>query len=204
MTDKKSKKSYHHGNLRAELLVHTLSVVENEGPEAVSGRAAAKAVGVAPAAVYRHFPDKRALLTACAASAFDQLADAIEARKSDSQPQEMAQFRAEGEAYIAFALHRPNLFRLMFRGDVIDGEDEEFLRASGRLQTAPGNGMGDPGSPEGAVSILGWAVVHGLATLAIDSQLDRELPANLVERERVLTSMISHMGPVFRTLGVKD
>jgi AcrR family transcriptional regulator len=39
-----------------------LSILEKEGPEAVSMRRVAEAVGITPMAIYHHFPSREALL----------------------------------------------------------------------------------------------------------------------------------------------
>ena len=62
--------AYHHGDLRRALLAHARAVVAEKGAEALSIRAATKAVGVDPAAAYRHFRRKNDILAAVAAEGF--------------------------------------------------------------------------------------------------------------------------------------
>ncbi|MEX0342644.1 MAG: TetR/AcrR family transcriptional regulator, partial [Erythrobacter sp.] len=56
-----SPATYHHGNLRDALLAAGLEALEGPEGKAPSLRELARAVGVSPTAVYRHFPDKHAL-----------------------------------------------------------------------------------------------------------------------------------------------
>ena len=66
---RKTQNRYHHGDLAAELLVAVEELAGKFGWEAVSLRAAAKALGVSPPAAFKHYADKRALLTALATKA---------------------------------------------------------------------------------------------------------------------------------------
>lgn len=58
--------SYHHGNLRGELLKHAVEVLSSEGIEALSLRALARKIGVSHSAPLRHFATKIDLLRALA------------------------------------------------------------------------------------------------------------------------------------------
>ena len=68
-TIRPEREGYHHGDLRNALLEAAVRLVAQKGPEGFSLREAAREVGVSPAAAYRHFADKLALLTALAADA---------------------------------------------------------------------------------------------------------------------------------------
>ena len=72
MTDDAAR-PYHHGDLARALLRQALETVAQGGAAELSLRAVARAAGVAPAAVYRHFADRRALLSACAADGVDSV-----------------------------------------------------------------------------------------------------------------------------------
>ena len=64
---------YHHGDLRNALVAAAAQMVERDGEERFSLREAARSVGVTANAAYRHFADRSALLTAVAASGFEEL-----------------------------------------------------------------------------------------------------------------------------------
>lgn len=74
------RRGYHHGNLRQTLLEAALALAQAHGPERVGVREAARLAGVSPAAPFRHFPNRRALMTALAEDASERLR--IEVRKS--------------------------------------------------------------------------------------------------------------------------
>jgi hypothetical protein len=73
-------------------------------------------VGVSATAVYRHFPDKAALLAALSAEGDEQMAAAFGKAMAKEKPG-IAAFNAMGRAYVHFALKNPSLFRLMMTAD---------------------------------------------------------------------------------------
>jgi len=117
-----SAETYHHGALREALIEAGLAALE-QGDVAgdISLRALARSVGVSPTAVYRHFPDKRALLAALAAEGLNRLGEA-QARAAKEAGGGAAGFSASGRTYVRFALAHPALFRLMFS----QGNPEDF------------------------------------------------------------------------------
>ena len=108
-----TRETYHHGDLRAALVVEGLKQLERSGETALSLRALAKAAGVSPNAPYRHFADKDELMGALAAEGFGQFADAIAGAGAPSD-RAIDVLKAQGLAYLRFAASRPALYRLMF------------------------------------------------------------------------------------------
>jgi AcrR family transcriptional regulator len=70
---RRARKSYHHGDLAAALVQAGLTLVEEEGIEAVSLRAVARRAAVSHSAPYHHFATKAELLAAIAAAGFDRM-----------------------------------------------------------------------------------------------------------------------------------
>ena len=58
----KGRRGYHHGNLRKALVDAALRLISRDGPNGFSFADAARAAGVSPAAPYRHFKDRDALI----------------------------------------------------------------------------------------------------------------------------------------------
>ena len=112
---KKDKKSYHHGNLAESLLEAVDELATKFGLEAVTLRACAKIVGVSPSSAFRHYADKRSLLTAFATTALDQLSESMDIAKKLAVDKDENEFAAVGLAYIEFALDKPAFFRAMWR-----------------------------------------------------------------------------------------
>ena len=123
---KKEKKSYHHGNLAESLLEAVDELATKFGLEAVTLRACAKIVEVSPSSAFRHYADKRALLTAFATKALDQLSEAMEDAKKQANERGENEFIAVGLAYIEFALDKPAFFRAMWREETTYTNDEDY------------------------------------------------------------------------------
>ena len=77
MTESAPTKTYHHGNLRAELLDTAIEQLRENGAEDLSLRALARAIGVSQTAPYRHFADKSELLAAMATRGYRELYAAL-------------------------------------------------------------------------------------------------------------------------------
>jgi AcrR family transcriptional regulator len=165
---------YHHGALRAALIAEGLRLLGERDAEALSLREVARKVGVSATAVYRHFPDKEALMNALAQEGLARLAAAQHAAADAAGGGEEG-FAATGRAYVRFALANPALFRLIFTTPRLSrssplGEQSEamaFLRAN--AAAAVGR---EGGSREAMVrAVSAWALVHGLAMLMLDGQI---------------------------------
>src|SRR5512138_270208 len=123
------KGQYHHGDLRNALVAAALKLVAKHGAEGFSLREAARAVGVSPAAAYRHFEDRSALLKALAHQGLAQLALKMEeaVATAPGAPGSPARATTElagiGAAYVEFAVAHASHFRVMF-GPWCDLRDE--------------------------------------------------------------------------------
>ena len=142
--------TYHHGSLRDAILESAARMVEKEGVHALSVREAARRAGVSHNAPYRHFPDRDALLGALAAEGMTKLLKELGHRSG----------RELAEAYVRFALSRPQLFRLMFAG-----------RRWPQLEAHFGEAFSAVGKTGAAAA---WALVHGLAFLLLDGHFTGE------------------------------
>src|SRR5271165_6744016 len=106
-------RSYHHGNLKEELLSAALQLIGEVGPRAFTLRAVARQAKVSHNAPYRHFRDKDELLAAVAGEGFDQLAESmITAAAPASNALEALEL--SGLGYVRFALDWPEHFSAMF------------------------------------------------------------------------------------------
>jgi AcrR family transcriptional regulator len=172
-------KAYHHGDLKAALVAAASAMLEKEGPEAISFRAIARAVGVSQTAPYNHFEGKEHLLATVAEAGFRELhRSQVAAGAAARTP--AARVLALGEAYVAFARAHPQLYRLMFGVGILDWRAYPEAAAAaeaayGPLQQAMAAHLGLDGSAGPALataSITAWSVVHGLAMLIIDNKID--------------------------------
>lgn len=175
---RKPDRPYHHGNLRRALLDEALATIHADGVAALTLREIGARVGVSRTALYRHFADKRALLAAVATEGFrtlrEQLVTAWEAGGRGREA-----FDAMGVAYVRFAVANPSYYRVMFGGLVdrtapgpeLDAEAAGAFQALvDALATLQRDGV-VRGDDTVTVARFVWAVVHGVAMLAIDGQL---------------------------------
>ena len=174
----RQKRGYHHGNLAESLLDAVDELASQFGLEAVTLRGCAKLVGVSPSSAFRHYADKRALITAFAARALNQLAEQMMEAAERARLEGADPFRAVGLAYIEFALDKPAFFRAMWYEEGIYSNDPVYLEATHRLQDQLHGGFADtlPDDDKAALSsqeLLAWSAVHGLAGLFIDGPIAR-------------------------------
>lgn len=174
------KQRYHHGHLSESLLQAVDDIASQFGIEAVTLRACAKKVGVSPGAAFRHFQDKRALLTAFAARALDQLADTLASTEKEAHKTGQDTFHAVGMAYLSFAMENPALFRAMWREETIYSKDTDYQASAERLVGYLKEGFAgtiqdeDPNNFS-THEMLAWSSVHGMANLFVDGPIAAEM-----------------------------
>jgi AcrR family transcriptional regulator len=180
-TRRKPRRAYHHGNLRRALLDEALVTIRANGVDGLTLREIGTRLGVSRTALYRHFADKRALLSAVATEGFrtlrEQLVRAWEEGGGGRGP---AAFQAMGVAYVQFAVASPAHYRVMFGGFVDTQAPDPELAAEGEgafqalvdaVVALRHAGVVRDDDTVLLVSRFVWAVVHGVAMLAIDGQL---------------------------------
>ena len=166
-----SSEAYHHGDLHTALIAAGLAALEGADGQAPSLRALARSIGVSPTAVYRHFPDKQALLETLAQAGLIKLGKAQQLAM-DRAGGGAEGFSETGREYVRFALAHPALFRLVFsRGDPQRFQSDkpdparELLQASTRRLTG-----GDEQQAE-RLALQAWAIAHGVAMLMLDGRI---------------------------------
>jgi AcrR family transcriptional regulator len=176
-----SKATYHHGDLRAACVRAAMELLEEHGEAALSLRAVARRAGVSPAAPYRHYADREALVSAVATVGYRQLAERLAAaHPSPSTPEQLA---SVATAYVQFAIERPALFRIMF-GEPCDRDSDERVAATAAvsLYVRAIVERSFPQADADALATAVWALVHGLAFLHLDGKLDAPTPAAVADR----------------------
>ena len=172
---------YHHGDLSRALLQEALRTIHARGVEALTLRKVGQNLGVSRTALYRHFTDKSALLAAVSREGFRTLREKLEeawhqhGRGSEG-------FAAMGVAYVRFAVTNPSHYRVMFGGFVPNPlPDPELAKeASGAFQVLVDaivaqqkEGLVRRDDPLQLARFI-WALVHGIAMLAIDGRLHHQ------------------------------
>jgi len=193
---KTDPRGYHHGALRPALLKAAESVLADRGIDGFSLRETARRAGVSPAAPAHHFGDTKGLLTALATEAFRQFGDALEA--GDVGGDRTERIRAQGRAYVRFALAEPAKFDLMWRYALTDRDNPEYREASSRAFTildrlVRGEGVTAHDDISAAPSIACWSIVHGFARLAIDGAFGTDEDAPARAAEAMLPAVLSYL-----------
>jgi AcrR family transcriptional regulator len=159
--------------LRAEILDATTELLlETGNAKAVSIRSVAQRVGVTSPSIYLHFEDKDALLDAVCGRYFEKLDEEMQ-RVAVDQPSTIDVLRAQGLAYVRFALKTPELYRIAMMGESPQGSDVDmalntsaFVHMCNTVESLMGEGIYPQGDPTAKALEL-WTVGHGVAALMI-------------------------------------
>ena len=148
------------------------ALFERGGAAAVSMRKVAEAVGITPMAIYRHFPNREALLKRISDQSFEEIAHHWGARNKSGDP--LARLMAIQRIYLDYALAHPHLFDHAFsaRRDDARRFPEDFrARRSPTLNVvadvvveAQQAGLLRESDPWDVAMTL-WAHTHGLIAL---------------------------------------
>ncbi|MEI8239831.1 MAG: TetR/AcrR family transcriptional regulator [Actinomycetota bacterium] len=164
------QRPYHHGNLSRSLLDAAAAVIDEVGPTQMSLREVARRTGVSHAAPVHHFGDKRGLFTALAAEGFQMLDADLAATRNRTDD-----FAEIGVAYVMFALTHRAHFEVMFRPELYDTASADVAAAAAAASDhlyGPSVAMFAPGTDRTDAGVFSWSLVHGLATLIINGNLD--------------------------------
>ena len=166
-------RGYHHGNLKEALVRAALELIAEKGPAGFTFAEAARWAGVSPAAPYRHFRDRDALLADVARRGFEEFASALAKAWDEGRPEVMAAFDRLGKTYLAFAKREPAYYSAMFEAGVPLDTDRELreasenafavLRAAAEKLVSLMPSQGRP--PALMVALHVWAMTHGIASL---------------------------------------
>ena len=169
----KKTRQYHHGDLSAALVKAGLELLKDRAADDLSLREVARHVGVSATAVYRHFPDKQALLYAMCRKGAEKLARVQTAAIKEAGGGKPG-FQASGRAYIYFALGNPALYRLMMATKPPQGGYEtDGAAVTGAMQLLNENVADILSKQEGGfehrvATLHSWALVHGVSMLILD------------------------------------
>lgn len=162
---------------RDKLALAAITLLEESGTQGMSTRKIAAAAGTSTMSVYSDFGSLGGLVAEIVDRGFAQLADAI----NSEQPSGNA-FTDLGNvfaAYREFALRHPNLYRVMFAVESVDGHirSGEELRQGGDVfmlgyeVMQPVIKRGNFEAP-GRSSIEMWGAAHGIVLLELAGYLD--------------------------------
>ena len=179
-----SAKTYHHGDLKAQLIREGLKLLDAEGYTGFSLRNVAKACGVSQTAPYRHFKNKDDLIGAITGQALERFAQCLEDAVAKHPGDPRAQLTEMGVAYIRFFCENPETLRLLFLTDVRMRmrfyEDERVKKHNntfGILNTVAqqlAEKHPKSGYTQQQIILHSWGLVHGIATLMVSGELPND------------------------------
>jgi AcrR family transcriptional regulator len=149
-----------------------LRLLQRGGPQQVTMRRVARAVGITPMAIYHYFPNREALLKAITDREFQKLLDFIERRWAASTPETRIVEVMMG--YLDYAFSRPRLFDYVFSRPRMDARrfpsdfEERRSPTLNRVVDAVAEGM-EAGRLKKddiwEVALALWAHAHGYVAL---------------------------------------
>jgi AcrR family transcriptional regulator len=147
-------------------------ILEAEGPEAVTMRRVAKAVGITPMAIYHHFDNREQLLSSISDAEFAKLAEY--AARLQANRKTRKDFAKVVDAYLDYAFERPHIFDYVFSRPRPDARKypRDFRKrgsptlspVADRLRESMRKGELKPDDPL-EVALQLWAHVHGFVAL---------------------------------------
>jgi len=152
--------------------------------------------GVSPAAPYRHFRDRDALLSSIAQRGFEQFEAALTEAWDDGRPDTVSAFERVGKAYLNFAREQPAFYSAMFESGVPVDMNPTLMAASERafaiIRAAAERlaALAPPGVPRPPALMMAlhiWSMSHGVASLFARADAARRklpmTPDELLEAE---------------------
>lgn len=194
------RRGYHHGNLKEALVAAAKQLILEKGPYGFSLVEAARYAGVSPAAPYRHYKDRDALLDDVAQIGFERFYQRLEKAMQNSEHP----LQSLGEAYIRFADEERAFYSAMFaarppHSGAQDAEDadspdaqerfdrrkafellmstaQKYLKPVDKLQSGSDltQALGADNERARKIGLHIWALSHGIATLFM--QQDCHMP----------------------------
>jgi len=159
--------------LRDEILdAATDLLLETGHAKDVSIRSVAHRVGVTPPSIYLHFTDKDSLLDAVCVRYFEKLDEEMQVAAAE-HPAAINALRAQGLAYVRFALKTPELYRIATMGEGRPGSDVDmmlntsaFVHIRNTVETLMTEGV-LPDNDSTSIALELWTIAHGVAAMLI-------------------------------------
>ncbi|TCO72198.1 TetR/AcrR family transcriptional regulator [Marinisporobacter balticus] len=176
------RKTYHHGDLKKELIHNGLLLLNKEGTERFSLRKVAIMCGVSHSAPYKHFKDKDALISEIIKEVWKEFYVALLAVTEVYPNEPKLQIIEMGKAYVKFMVENPECLKFMFLSDnayPVRIEDDKFpddkVGAFGVFKDSAERFFKEMKLDENLYmqkTLLLWSMVHGLAILIIKNSIE--------------------------------
>ena len=192
------RRGYHHGNLRETLVEAARHLIAEHGPHGFTLVEAARLAEVSPAAPYRHFADRAALVREVSERGFALFRTALaDAARGEADPVRV--LTRMSRAYLAFSRNEPGYYSAMFQSDGLplertrrartETESAAFDVLVGAIThaVAARGGTADPRT----IAVEIWAMSHGVSVLAKTGDLPGHAASALDAAEAVLESAVT-------------
>jgi AcrR family transcriptional regulator len=150
----------HSGDLQARLVAAGVELLAEGGTDALSLREIARRAGVSHGAPRRYFPTHQALLATIAREGYRKLGRLVAETIGDAGASPREALLALGRRYVDFARDEPGMFALMFRHDLLRGNNIGL-----RDESTPLFGVLEELLQPTASAAALWAALHGIAQL---------------------------------------
>lgn len=112
----RARNPWGHGDrLRTEILTAAGALLGDLGTvDGLTLRGVARHVGIAPASIYAHFPDKSGLVDALLDFEHQRLVDLLRRAEREERGDAVARLRAQLRAFCRYAMASPGVYRLIF------------------------------------------------------------------------------------------
>ena len=170
---KQKRRGYHHGNLREALIDTALSLISEKGPAGFTIAEAARAAGVSPAAPYRHFKDRDALIADVAERGFELFTKGLAEAWAEGKPTPREALMRMGRAYLAFAREEPAYYTAMFESGLCfrdyaalqETGDHAFVVLREACEAVIATLPAGKRPPAMMMALHIWSLTHGMAGL---------------------------------------
>lgn len=176
------RKTYHHGDLKKELIHNGLLLLNKEGIEGFSLRKVASMCGVSHNAPYKHFKDKDALINEIIKEVWKEfyiaLLEVTEIYTNDPK----LQIVEMGKAYVKFMVENPEYLKFMFLSDnaypvkIVDNKfSDDKVSAFGVFKDSAERFFKEIKLDENLYmqkTLTLWSMVHGIAILIIKRSIE--------------------------------
>lgn len=177
----KQKSDYQHGDLKNALIDEAVKAMTKTKDASFTLRDLAKKIGVSHTAVYRHFPNRLAVLAAVAEDGFTRLAKTLhEANAKGRSAHDYLVMQARH--YLKFAIDYPTHYRAMFTISPNErmeftsmcqaGADAFLALQDACQQLITENKLKNTDLEK--LTLAFWSLTHGISMLVIDEQLKTE------------------------------
>lgn len=169
-----TNKSYHHKDLKNQLIRKGIELVATEGEQSFSLRKVATACGVSHAAPYSHFKNKEELLTAMQEHITDEFSELLENVIAEHRGKhEVLDYM--GKAYVVFFVKNPHYASFLYTQSQIkidlsfEADKEKNYKPFEIYKDLAIKILDEekvPKEKQKDTIVAAWSMVHGIASLA--------------------------------------